>query len=97
MSSCSEDYSIIGKLFIGLIAPIVIVSTVFLHGGIVFFEKWGYDPQKRNLCNMLIASLSKSTAAFVVYTMAFGSIRILFGPLEFIFGLGTDHVLVNCS
>ena len=85
--SCSEDYSIVGKLTIGFITPIVIVSTVLLHGGIVFFEKWGYDPQKRNLYNMLIASLSKSSAALVVYTMVFGSIRILFGPLDFILGL----------
>ena len=91
MSSCSENYSIVGKLFIGLISPIIIVSTVFLHGGIIFFEKWGYDPQKRNLYNMLIASLSKLSAAFIVYTMAFGSIRILVGPLDFMFGLGTDH------
>ena len=89
--SCSEDYSIVGKLTIGFISPIVIVSTVLLHGGIVFFEKWGYDPQKRNLYNMLIASLSKLSAAFIVYTMAFGSIRILIGPLDFMFGLGTDH------
>ena len=90
-SSCSKDYSTVGKLSIGFIAPIIITSTVLLHGGIVFFEKWGYDPQKRNLYNMLIASLSKSSAALVVYTMAFGSIRILVGPLEFMFGLGTDH------
>ena len=86
-SSCSNDYSTVGKLSIGFIAPIIIISTVLLHGGIVFFEKWGYDPQKRNLYNMLIASLSKSSAALVVYTMAFGSIRILFGPLDFILGL----------
>ena len=51
-SSCSKDYSTVGKLSIGFIAPIIIISTVLLHGGIVFFEKWGYDPQKRNLYNM---------------------------------------------
>ena len=75
------DYSLSSKISMGFIAPILIFLTILLYAGIIFYEKWGHDPQKRNIFNMMLMSLCKALMLEIIFTILFGSIRIIFGPL----------------
>ena len=76
------DYSKECKITVGILSPIYILLTAFLHGGFIYFEKFGHDPLKRNLSNMLMSSISKSLLITMVPYMSIGAFRIIFGPIS---------------
>ena len=76
------EYSEECKIAVGVLSPILILLIIFLHGGVVYFEKFGHDPLKRNLSNMLLSSISKSLSILLVPYTAICAIRIIFGPVS---------------
>ena len=77
-----EEYSLETKVCIGLTAPILILLILFLNWGIAYYEKFGNDPQKRNLSNMMLSSFYMGLGTGITFVMLFGSIRIIFGPFD---------------
>ena len=55
-----EDFSRGFKFCVGVISPIFCLLILFLYWGIIYYEKFGHDPLKRDLSNMLLSSLCKS-------------------------------------
>ena len=76
------EYSEKCKIAVGVLSPIFILLTIFLHGGVIYFEKFGHDPLKRNLSNMLLSSISKSLTILLVPYTSICAIRIIFGPIS---------------
>ena len=79
-------YSLSTKVSVGILSPIFLVITILLYGGIIHYEKWGNDPQKRSLTNMLMGSFCWNVMALIVFSVSIGSLRICFGPLGTTFG-----------
>ena len=77
-----EEYSLETKVCVGLLAPILVSLVLFLNFGIAYYEKFGHDPQKRNLSNMTISSFCLGLGATHIFLALFGSIRIIFGPFD---------------
>ena len=77
-----EDYSTNTKVCVGLIAPILLFLINFLNLGIVYYERFGHDPQKRNLYNMLLSSLCMSLTTVASLSVVFASIRIICGSFD---------------
>ena len=81
MTIFEDNYSTELKICVGLFSPILIFVIIFLYWGIIYYEKFGHDPLKRDLSNMLFSSFCKSisigTAIFIVVT----TIRTIFGPI----------------
>ena len=77
-----EDYSTNTKVCVGLIAPILLFLINFLNLGIVYYERFGHDPQKRNLYNMMLSSLCMSLTTVASLSVVFASIRIIFGSFD---------------
>ena len=76
------EYSEECKIAVGVLSPILILLIISLHGGVIYFEKFGHDPLKRNLSNMLLSSTSKSLIILLVPYSAICAIRIIFGPIS---------------
>ena len=79
-------YSLTTKVGIGILSPIFLVITILLYGGIIYYEKWGNDPQKRSLTNMLMGSFCWNVMALIIFSVSIGSLRICIGPLGTTFG-----------
>ena len=77
-----EDYSTNTKVCVGFIAPILLFLINFLNLGIVYYERFGHDPQKRNLYNMMLSSFCMSMTTTASFMVVFASIRIICGPFD---------------
>ena len=77
-----EEYSLETKVCIGLTAPILILLILFLNWSIAYYEKFGHDPRKRNLYNMMISRYCMGLGINCTFVVVFGSIRIIFGPFD---------------
>ena len=77
-----EEFSLKTKVCVGLTAPILLFLIIFLNFGIAYYEKFGNDPQKRNLYNMLISSLCMGLATGMSFWVVFPSIRIIWEPFD---------------
>ena len=76
-----DDYCTQSKIFVGLVGPILSFLIIILYWGIIYYEKFGHDPLKRDLSNMLFSSLCKSVSIINAFLIAVGTIRIMFGPI----------------
>ena len=81
-STAVEEYSLETKVCVGLTAPVLVFLILFLDWSIVYYEKFGNDPQKRNLYNMMISSFFMGLGTTHTFVVVFGSIRIIFGPFD---------------
>ena len=92
-------YSLSTRICTGLFTPlgiVIFVIIVVLYGGIIHYEKWGNDPQKRSLANILMASFCWMPLIIVVASISFGSFRIRFGPLGQISGYSLIFIRQAC-
>ena len=76
--------------------PIFILLTILLHGGFIYFEKFGYDPLKRNLSNMLMSSISKSLLIIMVPYTVIGAFRMIFGPISLTISISLQFYIQCC-
>ena len=77
-----EEYSLETKVCAGLTAPVLLFLILFLNWGIVYYEKFGHDPQKRNLFNMMLSCFCMCLSIAHIFVVVFGSILIIFGPFD---------------
>ena len=77
-----EEFSLKTKVCVGLTAPILLFLIIFLNFGIAYYEKFGNDPQKRNLYNMMISSLCMGMATGMSFWVVLPSIRIIWEPFD---------------
>ena len=77
-----EEFSLNTKVCVGLTAPVLVFLIIFLNFGIAYYERFGNDPQKRNLYNMMISSFCMGVATQTSFWVVFVSIRIIWGPFE---------------
>ena len=77
-----EEYSLETKVCVGLMAPVLVLLILFMNGGIAYYEKFGNDPQKRNLSNMILSSFCMGLGTVTILVVVIGSIRIIFGPFD---------------
>ena len=77
-----EEYSLETKVCVSLMAPLLILLILFMNGGIAYYEKFGNDPQKRNLSNMMLSSFCMGLGTAIILVVISGSIRIIFGPFD---------------
>ena len=77
-----EEYSLETKVCVGLTAPVLVFLILFLNWGILYYEKFGHDPQKRNLYNMMLSSFCMGFGVAHIFVVVFCSIRIIFGPFD---------------
>ena len=77
-----EEYLLETKVCVGLIAPVLVLLILFMNGGIAYYEKFGNDPQKRNLSNMILSSFCMGLGTVTILVVVIGSIRIIFGPFD---------------
>ena len=52
-SPALEEFSLETKVCVGLTTTVFVFLILFLNWGIVYYEKFGHDPQKRNFYNMI--------------------------------------------
>ena len=83
MTVHEDHYSTKFKISVGLVSPILSFFIIFLYWGIIYYEKFGHDPLKRDLSNMLFSSLCKTISIGIVMLMVVINIRIIFGPILF--------------
>ena len=86
MNQTIYTYSLTTKICMGVFSPLGLVTTVLLYGGIIYYEKWGNDPQKRSLSNMIMCCFCWTLLVVVFLSISIGSLRICFGPLGPTFG-----------
>ena len=77
-----EEYSLETKVCVGMMALVLILLIFFMNWGIAYYEKFGNDPQKRNLSNMMLSSFCMSLGTGISFNLVLGSIRIIFGPFD---------------
>ena len=77
-----EEYSLEIKVCVGMMAPVLVLLILFMNWGIVYYEKFGNDPQKRNLSNMMLSSFCMGVGTGHIFVVVFGSIRIIFGHFD---------------
>ena len=76
-----NNYSTEFKIFVGIVGPILSFLIIFLYWGIIHYEKYGHDPLKRDLSNMLFSSFCISISILFPFLLVVATIRIVFGPL----------------
>ena len=81
-SPALEEFSLETKVCVGLTTTVFVFLILFLNWGIVYYEKYGHDPQKRNFYNMIISSFCIGVGTLYIFVAVFGSIRIIFGPFD---------------
>ena len=74
------NYSTEYKIFVGIVGPMLSFFIIFLYWGIIYYEKYGHDPLKRDLYNMLFSSLCISILIVIPFLIVVVTIRIVFGP-----------------
>ena len=77
-TTVGEDFSRGFKIAVGLISPISCLLIFSLYGGIIYYEKMGHDPLKRDLSNMLVSSICKAMAIHTSSFFVISSIDIIF-------------------
>ena len=77
-----KEFSLKSKVCVGLTGPVLVFLAYFLNSAIVYYEKFGNDPQKRNLYNMMISSFCLGITTGTSFWMVFVSIRIIWGPFD---------------
>ena len=77
-----EEYALETKVCVGMMAPVLVLLILFMNGGIAYYEKFGNDPQKRNLSNMMLSSFCMGLGMLNILVVVIGSIRIIFGPFD---------------
>ena len=75
-----NNYSTEFKIFVGIVGPILSFLIIFLYWGIIYYEKFGHDPLKRDLSNMLFSSFCISITMTFSFVIVIVTIRIIFGP-----------------
>ena len=90
------DYSKECKITIAILCPIFILLTILLHGGFIYFEKFGHDPLKRNLSNMLMSTISKSLLIIMVPYTVIGAFRMIFGPISMTISISFQFYIQCC-
>ena len=76
-----EDFSRGFKFCVGVISPIFCLLIFFLYWGIIYYEKMGHDPLKRDFSNMLVSSTCKAMAIHTLTFFVISSIAIIFESL----------------
>ena len=76
-----EDFSRGFKFCVGVISPISCLLIFSLYWGIIYYEKMGHDPLKRDLSNMLVSSICKAMAIHTLTFFVINSIAIIFESL----------------
>ena len=74
------NYSTEYKIFVGIVGPMLSFLIIFLYWGIINYEKYGNDPLKRDLSNMLFSSFCISITMTFSFLIVIVTIRIIFGP-----------------
>ena len=74
------NYSTKYKLFVGIVGPMLSFFIIFLYWGIIYYEKYGHDPLKRDLSNMLFSSFCIPILIVIPFLIVVITIRIVFGP-----------------
>ena len=77
----TEEFSRVFKIGVGFVGPIFCLLTFSLYSGIIYYEKMGHDPLKRDLSNMLVSSICKAMAIHTITYFIVNSIVILFDSL----------------
>ena len=62
----SEEFSRVFKIGVGFVSPISCLLIFSLYCGIIYYEKMGHDPLKRDLSNMLVSSICKTMAIHTI-------------------------------
>ena len=97
MTVFEDDYSTESKIFIGIVGPILSFLVIFLHWGIIYYEKFGHDALKRDLSNMLFSSFCKSLSILISFLIVVATIRIIFGTFLTSISLFCYFVSLNFS
>ena len=95
MAVFEDHYSTEFKLCFGLVSLILSLLIISLYWGIIYYEKFGHDPLKRDLSNMLFSSLCKTISIGIVILMVVINIRIIFGPMLFSIGVFCNFLTLN--
>ena len=77
----SEEFSRVFKIGVGFVSPIFCLLIFSLYCGIIYYEKMGHDPLKRDLSNMLVSSICKTMAIHTITYFIINSIAVLFDSL----------------
>ena len=81
-SPALEEFSLETKVCVGLTTTVFVFLILFLNWGIVYYEKFGHDPQKRNFYNMMTSSFCIGVGTLHILVAVLRSIRIIFGPFD---------------
>ena len=74
----SEEFPRVFKIGVGFVSPISCLLIFSLYCGIIYYEKMGHDPLKRDLSNMLVSSICKTMAIHTITYFIINSIAVLF-------------------
>ena len=77
MTIFEDNYSTELKICVGLVSPILMFVIIFLYWGIIYYEKFGHDPLKRDLSNMLFSSFCKSVSIGIAIVIVVRTIRTI--------------------
>ena len=81
MTVFEDHYSTEFKLCFGLVSLILSFLIISLYWGIIYYEKFGHDPLKRDLSNMLFSSFCMSMSIIMPFLLVLTTIRVIFGPI----------------
>ena len=70
-----DNYSTEFKIFVGIVGPMLSFLILFLYWGIIYYEKYGHDPLKRDLSNMLFSSFCISISMIFSFLVVIVTIR----------------------
>ena len=79
--TATEEFSRGFKICVGFVSPISCLLIFSLYCGIIYYEKMGHDPLKRDLSNMLVSSICKAMAIHTITYFIINSIAVLFDSL----------------
>ena len=92
-----EDFSRGFKFCVGVISPIFCLLIFCLYWGIIYYEKYGHDPLKRDLSNMLFSSFCISISIMFSFLIVIVTIRIIFGPFLTSISVFCHFITLNFS
>ena len=70
------------KILLGLLILFILAGTTVLYGGMVLFEKFGGDSQKRGLLNQIHSQICENMIAVYWLTLPIAFWRIIVGPIR---------------
>ena len=92
-----DNYSTEFKIFVGIVGPMLSFLILFLYWGIIYYEKYGHDPLKRDLSNMLFSSFCISISIMFSFLIVIVTIRIIFGPFLTSISVFCHFITLNFS